>query len=701
MTKSLLKKGMWVPLVLLVALCVIVTAMAHGATFAYAEEESGLAFDKTDVIDDLKSATIDGKAFNINDYPYDEKGNIRLLTFIEYAYSFRQDQMDNYGLYAYLYNPSKETIDTSRCYITMYVDGDYHKFNLDYINQSTGTVDKLFYKFKVEDVEVNGTTFKDRVNPDYRSYAISEVEVVIGKSSYNPTKLGVSHEYVFTGYSQGYGADKTAESTLKSSSSSIETVELEVNHTTFRTNTSDKGKDHYNQLSTAWFVVPGEYFERYEYLSAITAMWYEYQTQYMFVTEYQAIYEDMYDLRYTTLSSHDYDDTKPSLYGGLTLSQSYSSGIGGLIGTYDWAYNLNREPTLLSYYLVDEFCLNIPWVLNPKDSELAVSGTEIKEYISKYKEGYTGTYLDCKGGNTIPSALFTDTVDDGRTRGYNLLTVIKDDLFDLKGYFCEYTLLDMFLDFGLEPPELDEGIKDISPIEVLDSDCTGYSDANFANKYYVDENDSSVIKEAYESATKNGDKVVLFRFASTDYFSKSVGGTSVSGVNGGGYIAKETMFFDFDIISLTFSKSGQDFVIPVVATPIDVIGGLEKPAERNFYNIFKNTGNLIDSRWDDLWDKIRDFFNDLWERIKGALGIGSFDWDKLKEIPRTIGIVLACVLGVVVLIMILPPIFKGIASLINVTKSSIELKTAKKEAKAQSGNNSKKRRVRNRSNNKK
>jgi len=71
--------------------------------------------------------------------------------------------------------------------------------------------------------------------------------------------------------------------------------------------------------------------------------------------------------------------------------------------------------------------------------------------------------------------------------------------------------------------------------------------------------------------------VVLFRFASTDYFARGVGRDGVAESNADTYCAQETMFFDFDIIELTFNKDGVYTVIPVVASPIDVVNGISAP----------------------------------------------------------------------------------------------------------------------------
>lgn len=220
------------------------------------------------------------------------------------------------------------------------------------------------------------------------------------------------------------------------------------------------------------------------------------------------------------------------------------------------------------------------------------------------------------------------------------------------------------------------------PIYEVTASDIALSDEAFSKQLLVHEDDVSNIREAYNTAVKNGERVILYRFAVTDYFSREVYATTrpvTFGSNEDAYIAKETVFFDFDILSLTFSRDGQDFVIPAVASPVDVIGKIEPPAE-------EGNGNSLPDWLKELLEKLGD---KEW-------------WNKVLDVLKKVGIGLACALGVVVLIMILPPIFKGIAGLINVTKSSIELKTAKKEAKAQSkSNNSKKHRVRNRSNNKK
>lgn len=46
---------------------------------------------------------------------------------------------------------------------------------------------------------------------------------------------------------------------------------------------------------------------------------------------------------------------------------------------------------------------------------------------------------------------------------------------------------------------------------------------------------------------------------------------------GQAYIAQESVFFDFDIIQLTFNKDEVYTVIPVVSSPIDVVNDITPP----------------------------------------------------------------------------------------------------------------------------
>ena len=119
---------------------------------------------------------------------------------------------------------------------------DYAKFDLLFLSKSEDSNYKnLFYKFKVADREISGTTFKDRVNSNERRYDVSGIELVTYGAN-NATEYPVNGTYKFTGYAAGYGPDAGAKSTLESSVEYLETITLDVKHTFYRTQTSNKAR---------------------------------------------------------------------------------------------------------------------------------------------------------------------------------------------------------------------------------------------------------------------------------------------------------------------------------------------------------------------------------------------------------------------------------------------------------------------------
>lgn len=71
---------------LLIAIVIMFGVVTTAApNIAYAEE--ALNFDTTNVLDDLKSSSDGGVAFNLNDYPFDESKDIQIINFVEYCLS--------------------------------------------------------------------------------------------------------------------------------------------------------------------------------------------------------------------------------------------------------------------------------------------------------------------------------------------------------------------------------------------------------------------------------------------------------------------------------------------------------------------------------------------------------------------------------------------------------------------------------------
>ena len=86
------------------------------------------------------------------------------------------------------------------------------------------------------------------------------------------------------------------------------------------------------------------------------------------------------------------------------------------------------------------------------------------------------------------------------------------------------------------------------------------------------------LKRYYQDETQADRRVILFRFASTDYFCGIASPTGAT-VNPDTYVAQETVFLDFDIIELTFNRDGVYRVIPIVSSPQDFINSITAPAK--------------------------------------------------------------------------------------------------------------------------
>lgn len=130
-----------------------------------------------------------------------------------------------------------------------------------------------------------------------------------------------------------------------------------------------------------------------------------------------------------------------------------------------------------------------------------------------------------------------------------------------------------------------ETSRTISPIYTLkDSDLNGTS-SEISERLLVNANDISKLKNFYNSAKNDDMVVVLFRFATSDYYSAPVDIIELGKgflwsdkhTSGQAYRAWESVFFDFDIIQLSFLRDDIYTVIPVVSSPIDVVNGITPP----------------------------------------------------------------------------------------------------------------------------
>ena len=591
---------------------VLVTLLGVFSTTAYGLG-NGSSFDNTKVLDDLLTSTVNGKPFDIRNYPFDENGEVQVISLIEYCYSYKANQRDNYGLYVYIYNPKclNLSTDSKRNKIQMATsynkDGNpdaYEKFSLEFCSKvESGDYKNLFYKYKVVDRKIDGTTFDRRVNSNERRYDISGIELAVHGSGI-ATEYHVGTTYRFTGYAAGYGQNSKEDSTLHCEIEKLETISLSVKHTFYRSKTSTLGAGHQNQLDTVYFTVPKSYIEEYGKLQRIKAEWYEYKTKDILVTSNAAFYQAAKPYVGVPLGS------KPNQYGqyeyveDIGYSLGINAGKAGDMYVANWGWNLGtgyfHSPTNVLYYMfyvsdIDEYD---PYA--KKVSSGGVESNELYEYIRAYTKTYENGRLPVKNG-TISADLFEADIDESRKMdngsgkiqmGYSCYDFDADlDTQVLSSWSdSDPSFWDNWKHFGLGAaftggPE--EASRVVAPIQILRADDLDGSDAKVSERLLVNIKDVASIQETYAKATENDEVVVLFRFATSDYYAQSATiiepGAGFLGADkkyeNQAYIASESVFFDFDIIQLTFNKEGIYTVIPVVADPIDAIGGITPPVD--------------------------------------------------------------------------------------------------------------------------
>ncbi|MEG1662390.1 MAG: hypothetical protein RR338_00230, partial [Clostridia bacterium] len=578
------KRGLLVVLFVLLVLASVLFG-AVGNCIAYAEDTN--AFDNTNILEDLTTSTVAGKAFDINDYPYDntvdDKQALQVLNFVEYCYGYYANLRGNFALYVYLYNPKALDIvngsESNKIEIAVGKNADgseaYEKFNLRYCSK---TDDKLFYKFKVIDHKcaVDGKTIVERVDSAKRVYSVAGFEIFT-YGSRTATDYTVGGIYEFSGYSKSYGPTNELNDTLKCNVTDLETLQLEVHSTYFRTESSSLGKYHQNQLNSVYFDVPARVINKYGNLQRISAEWYEYKTSPILVTKdistYNYFMENCigYDINYTA-----------SGFGGYADSNiNYQLAGKAAEGNYYYNYPIEYPTATYIDNLAYVFCRgNNPSSNDEKERDFFVNKNDLTDWIYDYKKSYVNGTLAIKDG-TISEDLFARTVDDGRIRGNQKRTVDAGELINLLSFSDTHTGFQKFLQFGLKYPD-DHSFDSIKPIEEVDK--TKISSGNVANDYLIDSHDVTAFTSFCTNSYLTEKVPYIFRFANTDYHARPMATRYEDGSYGGkilknteAFIAEESIFLDFDIIDLTFSKDGVYKTIPVVADPIDAIGAASSP----------------------------------------------------------------------------------------------------------------------------
>lgn len=573
-----------------------------GFSFVAKAASEDVSFDDRYIESDLAELGIDMSAYqkNTNDKP-------SVLQVFEYCYSEDYSTDEYYGLYIYVYNPSETPIDeeTSLNCVNMAVEFDkagepikYDNLRIEFLSR---TANCRFYKFKLSAPEKLLKIVREYAyqNNDARRYDLIGLQIKF-VGAYTAEEFEVNNSYVYTGYAKGLSNESIKAETLQCSHNGLNSINLTLNHTTWR----NKNFENYltQQISSVYFGVPSGYFENYSDLVEISLEWSEARTNPIFVTSSQDRYKEL--LPYVG-KDVGYGGEEPSVRIFWEETE-YSSDL--LIKEYDfgayyhaWFYNRTNDNVIKFPQLGDNgydafkmysikndatFLSSIFYLLNVESGETLDDYFVNSKSLSEYMRWYTENHIDDEKFMGFSTDLF-------QSNSYKHLSgkignrQIEIDLN------AEHTWwLDMLgHEYRPETITFDtiNVLKDFYEINDLTSE-------KFEEKYLVDnknigENSSTgnMQEDCIEMYDKGLIPVILHfdisdyyaskaRFDNTDYWYTGEGSGEIADVNG--YVATEIVYFNFDIISLTFlEENGNKVVIPVVANPINIIAGLTAPTD--------------------------------------------------------------------------------------------------------------------------
>jgi hypothetical protein len=586
--------------------CAVFSLFSYTTAIPASAAELPTDYTKTDIMEDLSDVST---AL----YPYNPLGEVQVIRFQEYCYSEKGFYEMYYGLFVYIYNPTEVPLRTERNFnkLNMATEYDEDGQPTEYSNVRLTYCDNVsnrLYKFYVADPIpfLNRAKAYAKENGGKRRYDIAGVQLTHTDGTFTESQTkdrAYGYTYYFTGYAATCDVNNpSAESTLKCSTSKLETVKLDVHQTNYRT--GDYQNNVCDELNTVLFSVPDELFDTYGNLQKIKAEWYEYKTKPVFVTSDMGAYDAL-----KPYIGKDIGESTAELDWSVAWDEQPPTDGGIYYYYYNKGYNKkNLDNDLFAqhnYANVATFLPRIDWLIPREGAKNAesynVSKEEMLEYALDYSNDIAGDAEKIVGAYGEYSVkLFENSIDADR-----LSLVQEHNKNATNGYVCQE--IDA-RDKGSLTVQKDQGFWDklwhgvqyeetgYDPIIVLDDleSLSAMTDESFAETYLVktddlikksEADDGVSILEYCKEEIKNNGKVVLFRFATTDYYSSTARFEKIG--NGGmsdydGYVAQETVFLNFDVISLTFrGAEGADVVIPCVADPIDIINGVDAPPDLN------------------------------------------------------------------------------------------------------------------------
>ena len=563
------------------------------------------SIDETNVLDDLEGSILNGKAFNKDDFTQSDIRDPQIISLVEYGYSFYASRQDDYGLYVYIYNPRVQVFDnnSARNQIQLRA-GDLasDKYNLQFLNYSTEAgYEGLFYKYKIILTNTEKNQILSSLQRTERIYEVTEFELSIKGVL---TSYTCATKYTYKGFAQGYGSELATEGTLTCAVDGFEDyIELNVHQTVYRPQ-GDYYEGEQSQLNSCYFRVPKKFFTNYGDLTKIVCEWYEYITQPILVTT-------DYNLYSILSGTHGAPATQANSTSYFLIAALGNDPGGIQTGGRDTILFISNYPELkeeyghgslfegrYGYWKLPKSSrfdnISTAFYTEQNYTDTNISSNQIEEQIIKNSRVLGGEYYN----GLYSASLFSDEITANHIRGFNHQEItLKDE----KHIFQNYTTKDFWQQIfgGYDVETLYDNVK---AIDIVTKDMLEGNDDEIAKKLYVNKTDIQDIKNEFAKAkaAETEEELVLLRYSNSTYRSLPTVSSIVSKTEDDdtlsykawqkrwdekfdGYIAQETVYLDFDIISLWFATENAETEIPVAMTPQNVFSPISPPLEENYH----------------------------------------------------------------------------------------------------------------------
>ncbi|MBR1676956.1 MAG: hypothetical protein IJ706_06595 [Clostridia bacterium] len=571
--------------------------------------DNSFSLDNTSIEDDLSG-------YDLSSFVVDDLLSVSVLDLQEFCFSLKSSYDSSFALYVYIYNPTgKEVVTSSGANVlNMAIHYDSSGKPDNYSNVPLVFLDKtdndLLYKFRIDFnfLNIERAVYKKSF---MRRYDIAGVQLLFAGNDLGKD-FKVAWIYYYSGFAVGCSEDDSSVSSLSCKREKLETVEFDVKHTFWRSQSSSLGNYHQNQLDTVYFSVPDRYFEEYGNLQRIKAEWYEYKTTPIVVTSNKNFYNsipigEVVNSDFPFLLWGHYGRSAGGNYFDYTdYGWNTRNGLNNL--SHRYVCNERSYDVLYYKFLCDDLTAYDPY---SSLSSVGVHGNDLYDYIfSTSSERFDFYYREMENGagsdmlysfTRFPPTqerfwrnMFEDDIDSSRKMNNSRGVVQKgfsyydfdvfEDTQEMRSWAdTNPSFWDSWKSYGFWRAitnSISDDHAELSPLYVLNSNDFVGDDKSCADNLYVNYNHYDDIKDFYTESKRNLKKTVLFRFAVSDYYSAPAeihmdGWWNVK--NNEAYVAQETVFLNFEILSLTFKKNDVLTVIPAVSNPINIVDDITAP----------------------------------------------------------------------------------------------------------------------------